>query len=488
MRGAALAIGALIVLLSGAMPSHAERVAPPSAECRLNPKDAEAGPLYLVHVCATDQDLLKLAGLAVHAADGGFRAEEARFSKLRTILDVSPEVLEQLFAIAGQQDIAAEKLAEKLVEMTQAHKALIGTWLAAPDASQPEIAALIKGAREAAQAGRYEEAKAILTKASVAAETKAQSTPADAPKLFSLAATARAGLGQIALIRSDDHEASIYFEAALRLLPETDTEARYRNGEALAHALYLQGRDKDDTNALIEAIDRYRALLAANAGGATPAGTAQLRHNLGDALLRLGSRNGEVERLKDAAAMFRGTIEAFPRARYPLDWARAQQDLGAALFRLGLAVNSTARLEEAVTAFRESLKERTRTHAPLEWAVLQSSIGTALWSLGAREEGAERFEAAVAAYREGLKPISRDHTPLDWAARQNNLGAALISLAERKSSVRDLQDAVTAFHNSLEAYQDESATYYISGVRDNLDRAETLFKRFRATGKMPAER
>lgn len=486
MRTAAL-IAAASVMILGLAPFGAERAAAPaSADCRLVPGKPEGGPLYLIHSCIADRDLLELARVAMQAPGGAARMEAAQLANLSTILGQPPAVIEQFLLIAGQQDVGAEKLADKLVEMSGAHKVLIGEWLADPVAAQPELATLIKDARRAAESGRYEDAHALLTKASVVAETAALGTPAVSAESLGLAAAARAGLGQIALIRSQYPEAAIYFEAALRLVADGNAERRNAYGSARAQALYRQGRDGDDTGALMQAIEAYRGLLNAGAADGAAAASAQLRRNLGHALLRLGTRTGALEPLQEALIVFRQTLEDFPRTRQPLDWARAQQDLGATLFRLGLAENSTTRLEEAVTAFLESLKEYTRASAPLEWAAVQSGLGTALWSLGSRGTGHDRFEAAVAAYREGLKQISREHMPLDWAARQNNLGVALVSLAERKTSRRSLQDAVTAFRNSLETYQDESATYYIGGVKANLDGAERLLKQFRAKGKMPA--
>ncbi len=487
MRVGAVLIAAPLAMIAGALPLHAERVvAPVSADCRLGPGNLEGGALYLIHSCLTDRDLAKLARLAMQASNSAFRNEEAKLSKLRKILDLPQEVLEQFFMIAGQQEVAPEKLADKIVEMSDAHKVLIEEWLAPSESAQPDLAALMKEARAPAQAGRYDDTQALLTKASVTAETEAQNTPAMSAKNFALAASARAALGQIALIRSEYREAAIYFEAALRLLADSDATRQYTYSEARAHALYLQGKDKDDTAALREAIERYRALLNAAPRNGTPARSASLQLNLGNALLRLGARTGEAEPLQEALIVFRNAQEEFQRAHQPLDWARAQHELGATLLRLGLAETGTTRLEEAVAAFRESLKEHTRKRAPLEWATTQGSLGTALWSLGSRETGHARFEASVAAYREGLKQISRDHTPLEWATRQNNLGAALVSLSERKNSLKSLQEALTAFRNSLEAYQDESATYYIGGVKDNLDRAERMLKHFRLTGKMPA--
>jgi tetratricopeptide (TPR) repeat protein len=418
----------------------------------------------------------------MQGSSAAFGKDEPKLAKLQTILNLPRPVIERLLQIAGQQEVAGEKLAENLTDMAEAHQILIGEWLTAPAGTPPALEAFMKEARLAAEAGEYENAQAVLTKATVAAEAEAQRTPGDAANGLAIAASARAGLGRIALIRSEYRVATLYFAAAARLLADSEAERRVRYAEAEARALYLQGLERDDTGALGEAAERYRALL----NGGAAARSTQIRRDLGRTLLRLGTRLGETALLQEALSLFRGMLEDVKRSQRPMEWARTQQDLGATLFRLGLAEKSTALLEESVKAFRDSLTELTRNRAPLEWAALQGSLGTALWSLGARETGPARFEEAVAAFREGLKRISRDFTPLDWATRQNNLGAALVSLAERRSSAKSLQDAIAAFRLSLETYQDESATYYIDGVKDNLDRAERMLKEYRTTGKMPA--
>ena len=101
---------------------------------------------------------------------------------MRTILNLPQGVLEQFFLIAGQQDVAPEKLADKLVQMSEAHKVLVREWLNPSVAAQPDLEALIKEAWEAAQAGRQDDAQVLLTKASVTAETEAQNAPAMSAK------------------------------------------------------------------------------------------------------------------------------------------------------------------------------------------------------------------------------------------------------------------------------------------------------------------
>ena len=59
-------------------------------------------------------------------------------------------------------------------------------------------------------------------------------------------------------------------------------------------------------------------------------------------------------------------------------------NLGNALLRLGAREGGTARLEEAVAAPRAALEEKTRERVPLDWATTQNNLGNALWTLGER--------------------------------------------------------------------------------------------------------
>ena len=93
----------------------------------------------------------------------------------------------------------------------------------------------------------------------------------------------------------------------------------------------------------------------------------------------------------------REALREHTRERMPLQWATTQNNLGNALGRLGEREGGTERLEEAVSAYREALKERTREQVPLQWAQTKNNMGNALWKLGEREGGTGRLEEARAA-------------------------------------------------------------------------------------------
>ena len=64
--------------------------------------------------------------------------------------------------------------------------------------------------------------------------------------------------------------------------------------------------------------------------------------------------------------------------------------------------------------------------------------------------------------------------PLDWAGTQNNLGNALSSLGKRESGRARLEEAVAAYRAALEVLEAAENSLYVSMVRSNLERTETL--------------
>jgi tetratricopeptide (TPR) repeat protein len=113
------------------------------------------------------------------------------------------------------------------------------------------------------------------------------------------------------------------------------------------------------------------------------------------------------------------------RERVPLQWAATQDNLGNALSRLGEREGGIAKLEEAVAIYRDALNERTRERVPLDWALSLGNQGVALMHLAERRRDAAMAETALAqistafeamregghgpkaAYFEGQLPIAR---------------------------------------------------------------------------------
>ena len=76
-----------------------------------------------------------------------------------------------------------------------------------------------------------------------------------------------------------------------------------------------------------------------------------------DALYREGDERGDNDALRGSIEVFGRALAQYPRSEAPLDWAATQNDLGNALQTLGERESGTARLEEAVAAYRAALEE-----------------------------------------------------------------------------------------------------------------------------------
>jgi tetratricopeptide (TPR) repeat protein len=138
-----------------------------------------------------------------------------------------------------------------------------------------------------------------------------------------------------------------------------------------------------------------------------------------------------VRRLAEAVAAYRLALAVYTRDDLPQQWATTQNNLGNALARLGEregGAQGARHLAEAVAAYRQALTVDTRDHLPQDWARTQNNLGLALQSLGQRQgggEGARHLAEAVEAHRQALTVRTRDVLPQQWARTQNNLGIAL---------------------------------------------------------------
>src|SRR5262245_13604474 len=328
---------------------------------------------------------------------------------LKEKLDLNERQVRAALGILGENDIPPERLAAKLVEIAERFKDLQATASAQPG-DEPKIVSLKTDAQKAIEAGQLAQADALL--ADVEMEQRQ-----GLDRLAVNAAETSARRGDFALIRLRYAEAAKQFANAAALVPpkranedkrityylqSANEDKRITYLQKEASALYQQGDELGDNDALLSAIERYNRLL-----------------------------------------------HLVPRERVPLQWASTQNDLGNVLLTLGQRESGTARLEAAISAYREALKEWTEARAPLDWAMTQNNLGLAFWALGERESGTVRLQAAVTAFRNVLKEWTRERVPDDWAVTQNNLGSALMRLGERESGTAQLDQAIGAFREAL---------------------------------------
>ena len=384
--------------------------------------------------------------------------------ELERQLGASEAQLRAFFQIIGEAQVPAEQQPERLVEIAAQYRQLRAQMAALPG-DAPEVAWLKDAARSTLDAGRLQEADDLLVQVEAAQDAALDRQRREIERQqLERAATAAQRAG-IALTRLCYREASEHFAAAARRVPSGDDDQALAYLDREADALYRQGHEFGDNDALVDAIGRYRALLGRRTRERMPLDWATTQNSLGNALASLGQRERGTQRLEEAVAVYRAALQERSRERVPLQWAETQNNLGAALARLGERESGTQRLEEAAAAFRAALQERTRERVPLDWAMTENNLGTALSTLGERDSGTARLEEAVAAYRAALQEWTRERVPLDWATTQNNLGISLRTLGERESGVGRLEEAVAACRAALEEWTRERVPLQWEGPR-----------------------
>jgi tetratricopeptide (TPR) repeat protein len=374
-----------------------------------------------------EQRQTELKSLVMDAAGGGATAVRA-VAEIRDLLRPgNPEI----------DGIPAEKLpslVKRIIEDLQK-----------PAAKPEDFSGTVKRVLTEAQA-RAEELK-FVDAAKVLDAALARTEAEDKDRARGHAALL-AERGRIARLQLRYPDAAAFYAKAAEAAA-SDPAVAWRHTLDSAYALYAQGGEFGDNQALLDAIRVYRSALDMAPPARAPLDWAKTQNNLGAALETLGKRESGTERLEEAVAADREALQEFTRTRAPLDWAKTQNNLGIALGTLGKRDGGTARLEEAVAAYREALQEQTRAGAPLDWAMTQNNLGNALAALGARESGTARLEEAAAAFREALQELTRARVPLLWAGTQMNLGNALRVLGKREGGTARLTEAA-AFREALQ--------------------------------------
>ncbi|WP_413203676.1 tetratricopeptide repeat protein [Rhodospirillum sp. A1_3_36] len=396
---------------------------------------------------------------------------------LREKLRINEAQIRSALEAAGETSVPPERIAARLVEIAQRYRDLQAQ-LAASPGDAPETEKLKAAARDAVEAGDLDRADRLL-------EALVDVEDALLDKRALAAAAARSKRAEVALLRLRYLDAAdLYGAAAERVPPGHDAERRDYLWKR-ADALYRQGREFGDNEALAQSIQGWQKLLLETDRASAPDSWAMTQNNLGNALWALGAREKGTARLEEAILAYRSALEERTRDRVPLYWATTHNNLGNALRALGAWEKGTARLDEAVLAYRSSLEEYTRDRVPLNWAATQNNLGNALQTLGEREEGTARLEEAVLAYRSALEERTRDRVPLGWAATQNNLGNALQTLGVRENGMARLEEAVLAYRSALEEYTRDRVPLYWATTQNNLGNAlRTLGERESGTARL----
>ena len=255
--------------------------------------------------------------------------------------------------------------------------------------------------------------------------------------------------GRIDALQLNHRAAAMKYAEAAVLVATFDPEGVWGLVMEQADALFAQGSEFGEADALRDAIALYKRCLTLAPRSKRPLDWSTTQNALGVALSSLGEREEATVSLKEAVEAFSEALKEAPRERSPFDWARTKNNLGNVLTTLGERENNPASLEAALVAYEEALEVSTRERTPLDWANTQSNMGTTLQILGKREVGTERLLQSVSHYQAALTERTRERVPLDWAMTQNNLGNTLSLLSELERSVVRLQASIECFVEAL---------------------------------------
>src|SRR5437870_8219660 len=174
---------------------------------------------------------------------------------LKEKLDLNERQVRAALGILGENDIPPERLAAKLVEIAERFKDLQATASAQPG-DDPKIVSLKANAQKAIEAGQLVQADALL--ADVEMEQRH-----DLDRLAVNAAETSARRGDLALTRLRYGEAAKHFANAAALVPprRANEDKRISYLQKEASALYQQGDEVGDNDALHSAIERYHRLV-----------------------------------------------------------------------------------------------------------------------------------------------------------------------------------------------------------------------------------
>ncbi len=319
-----------------------------AGSCAIANSSAATGNTVTCNFGLTDEHLKQVTEVAVKGATEPLTHQIVEISKT---LGVTEEAAKTLLKIAGADDkIPEDKLAEALTRVAGDYKRLQAQ-VAALNPDNPTARKLVDEARPEIAAGHFERAHELLrqaTQAQIAAaqearklKEQAQATE-DAQMLGAAGSTAAEG--DVALTERRYGEAAELFGQAAGYVPSG--HASEHGGYLLrqADALYRQGDERGDNDALRSAIEVYGRALAEYSRKQTPLDSAMTQMNLGNALGTLGERESGTARLQEAVAAYRAALGEWTRERVPLDWAMTQMNLGNALGTLGERESGTARL------------------------------------------------------------------------------------------------------------------------------------------------
>src|SRR5512132_729632 len=218
---------------------------------------------------------------------------------------------------------------------------------------------------------------------------------------------------------------------------------------------------------LVEIAERYKQLVAQVA--AVPGDDPEVAELKGEA--QAAPNAGELERADNLLARVQAGQDAA---------LERQLEAAATAAQRGEIARTRLRYRDAAQHFAAAAQRVPQGHEEQSLAYLGQEAD-ALSRQGDEFGDNPALADAIDRYRALLARRTRERVQLDWAATQNNLGNALKTLGERESGTQRLEEAIEAYEGALEVFAAAQASYYVSVVRDNLERASLMLAKRRGS-------
>jgi tetratricopeptide (TPR) repeat protein len=366
-RMAAIFSALLLIAVTGASPLSAQR-----AETHGEQSPAlVAGRDAIVNYGLTPEQVQELTKAAAAGAVGPLAKEIVDLSNR---LGVTQGAALTLLRIVGQRDVPFERLPEKLAEVASQYQQAQAQ-LAALNPQNPLARGLVEKAQAEIMAGNFIKAHELLRQArqvQIAAAQQAralrqQAQAAEDEQLIQAAASSAAE-GDLAMTELNYRQAAELFKEAADGVPVGSAHEDKRIGYLTreADALYRQGDEFGDNDALSATIGRRKQLIELTPRERVPLQWAMTQMSLGTVLRVLGARESGTQRLEEAVAAYRAALEEWTRERVPLDWASTMTELGYTRFYLGDFTGAALNLQEVVVNGTDDAYQRLSR--PRSWA------------------------------------------------------------------------------------------------------------------------
>jgi hypothetical protein len=198
-------------------------------------------------------------------------------------LGASEAQLRAFFQIIGEAQVPAEQQPERLADIAEQYRQLRAQVAALPG-DAPEVARLKDAAQEELDAGRLQQADDLLVQVEAAQDAVLDRRQREIERQQTDRAATAAQRAGIALIRMRYREAALHFADAARRAPSKDEDQALAYLYREAEALYHQGDEFGDNDALVGAIGRFSELLGRQTRARVPLQWATTQNNLGLAL------------------------------------------------------------------------------------------------------------------------------------------------------------------------------------------------------------